>query len=305
MNPAPTKLRARIFDWLVAGLISAFLSLLGSYILITQLAFPDRFAFLISLALLSASTVYLGWLWIRSDRILRRLGIVDVITRQGNRNCDRPSNADSDFRFLGMSAVNILTDERVEATIELKHPKRIDVVHLDSTCDAAVRNLAESAPQHRTHVDIKRNINTMLLAKERLEQHKGPPDVTTVPHPLSPAFRIVNIDEKLMYVGEYTDENYGFSSDLIVLKNLKGQPSLFSMFENYYERTRAFALKHLVSRALIRIVINNPTLRFDTLERQVLAELDDTAAAGAATSQLLRDIIKEYGLDDSIVSEDV
>ena len=301
MTPeAKDQLRNRAFDWLMSAIVGAVLSVVLSLIIIRQETAVQLAIIGISMGLIFASLVYFALLAFRYQRIVSRLGIVGVLKREGNRDRDWPTTAKFSYKFLGISAVNVLTDECATRVVINKRPKTLEVMHLDPACEGAVRNISEI--QGRELEETKHNIERMIRMANIIVHHNTPSQVTLVPHPFIPSIRLVIIDDEIMYVGEYAPKSRGFFSDLIVLRNLEDRPSLFSTFQKYYDRTRDFAIYHLISRAVIRLITQYPSLSLEELMHKVTGELRGTVAEAHVTLQMVNDILREFSLDNTTKS---
>jgi len=240
---------------------------------------------------------------IRCHRLLSLLGIVTILKRKGNDHIDSPNRAKHSYRYFGLSAVNLIIQTRTDWIKRNREPREIEVMNLDPDCEAAVRRMAEIEGREagELHDNIKKTIDFLRI----LEMHNGPPEVKHVPHPLIPFFRVVTLDDKIMYVSHYPhhDEvkitpSCGYDVDMIVLKKGDEHLSLFSMFQRYCDRTNELAIQHLVARAVIRAKYRCPSISLEELQNKVTDELSEFVEVTDETNQLVIDVLREFNMDD-------
>ena len=296
------QLHNRMIDWLLSSVIGAVLSVVLSLLILRQDAEIQIILVTVFLCVILCALIYFVIQAGRYKRLLDRLGIVSVIKREGNLECDLPTNCRVSYKYLGMSAVHVLTDTCASRLINNRRARTLEVMHLDPTSNASVRAMAQI--EEREPIEIQDHITSMIKVAKKINRHNCPTNVRLVPHPLIPAFRISILDDDKMYVGEYSHKSFGYFSDLIVLKNRDDRPSLFTMFQSYYERTHEFAVFHEVSRTVIPMKFNQPSITLPEILNKVTTELHGTPVEHLITIEMLQDVLHEYHLDNPITQED-
>lgn len=288
-------LNTHILDWLMAGIIGAALSLIFSPI--ASGGSGLRWVMLVLFVGVFVSLLLYAY---RCRHLLKRLGVVKILKRDNNREVDWPTNAQFSYRFVGLSAVNMLTDDCCERLKNQGGPEKIELIHLDPNCKAALHRIAEI--EGREAERLKENIEHSVRTVKSFTKQEGPVKMTLVPHPMIPSLRVVTIDNKTMYVGEYASNSTGFSSDLIVLRKVDGHMSLFSIFQKYCDRVCERALYHLILLAVVRIKSHYPSLSGEQLKKKVTEDLHEQMLATHVSPEVVDDILCELGLDNAIVS---
>lgn len=296
------QLRDRAIDWIVPSIIGAALSVVFSILIVPKESIVQLLIISVFLTTVLCGLIYFMILTARYKRLLDRLGIVKVLNRDGNLECDLPTSCRYSYKYLGMSAVHALTDICASKITNSRRARTLEIMHLDPTCEAAVRSIAEI--EEREPSETKDLIKAMIKEAEKINRNNCPSYVRLIPHSLIPSFRVSILDDDQMYVGEYSLKSFGYFSDLIVLKNMDDRPSLYSMFQNYYERTREFAIFHQVSRTLIPIKFKWPQLSLSELLEKVSTELRGTPVENLITIQMIEDALHEFHLDNPIPQKD-
>src|SRR5258708_4981160 len=213
------QLQLHTFGGFISGVIGAITSLVAAVVVSPKALTTQILLFIASASVLILFTAYFILLFRRSRRIMNRLGIIDVLERRGtkdktNKECDWPTTARFRYKYFGLSAVNVLTEDCISRLMENLAPQKLEMMYLDPTCETAIRRMAKHEsrePQKiTTPEDLKMQIATMLMMAERVKKHPGPQNITLVRHPLVPTFRVSIIDNDIMYLGEYLPGSCGF-----------------------------------------------------------------------------------------------